>query len=221
MQVPNKSPNSTRWCLSVVKQTHQILGSEALPYIWVSHNGPEEIHGRSSFQAWAQSLMIFLKACQIAFFKAIFSQNGIYMLFLCRQGHMDATLIKSYTYQLFQVTNPSILTFLLILRKPWRFYCCQASWSLISIVNRGCSSVTSDEWCTETWSRLTCSSTKTGWCWSNFDTLASPLHVVLDQKPLLTGDQDCWFWTRPRLWSSCQGLHSRGGHSVVQVTWIF
>ena len=34
----------------------------------------------------------------------ILKQNK-YLFFFCRQGHMDATLIKSYTYQLFQVTT--------------------------------------------------------------------------------------------------------------------
>ena len=47
-----------------------------------------------------------------------------YFLFLCRQGHMDATLIKSYTYQLFQVTNPlMMLDLLLILIAQRRLLC--------------------------------------------------------------------------------------------------
>ena len=58
MQVLNKSPHRTLWGLNVVKETgfssSQFPGSETLPYIWVSHNGPEEIHGRSSFQVWTE-----------------------------------------------------------------------------------------------------------------------------------------------------------------------
>ena len=120
---------------------------------------------------WMDPLCTFLE--NLTYFR----DTSIWItFFLCRQGHMDATLIKSYTYQLFQVTNPLMMSdLLLILIEQRRLLCCHAwtvntdQWSLwqSGFVNRGCSSATSDEWCTETWSRQTFSLTKMGWitCW--------------------------------------------------------
>ena len=59
-------------------------GGQALPYLWVPHYGPQEVHGHKCAKGFLLPLAFIIDP------------------FLIQDGQMDPVLVKSYTYQLLQ-----------------------------------------------------------------------------------------------------------------------
>ena len=89
-----------RWCCS---KSFTCIGTNWLFIQWISRKRSSTLYLSFSQWTWRNTWTGQFPGMSSIFRAIYFAQNGIWTLYLCRQGHMDATLIKSYTYQLFQV----------------------------------------------------------------------------------------------------------------------